>query len=138
MSMKITGFDNIEKKINESDVAKELELAMQKTVAFTKEVIVDTIENSGTEKSGKRGRIKTGEMKSSVDTNVDVINDKRVEGTAGWLDGSPEYAKYQELGFNHWISGEFIVGMNSLLEGAAQGTEEAVKLLDDVAKRITK
>ena len=138
MAMQIDGLDEFERKLDDRRVMDELESAMQKTVEFTKEVVVDAVENSGTAKSGKRGRIRTGRMRNSVKTDVETIGDDRVVGKVGWFNDSPEYAKWQELGFNHWISSEFITGMYSLVEGGAQGSQEASKLVDDVARRIFK
>lgn len=146
--MQISGFDKFEDRFRESRITQELKFAMEDTVEFTKEVIVDAIENSGTDRqwvrpwygrthSGK-GRVDTGEMRDSVNTEVTVLTDGVVEGKVGWLDGSPAYAEFQELGFRHWITGEFIQGMMSLREGAEQGSEEAIRLLDEAARNIAK
>jgi hypothetical protein len=54
MGMQIDGLDELERKLDDRRVMDELESAMQKTVEFTKEVVVDAVENSGTAKSGKR------------------------------------------------------------------------------------
>lgn len=148
MAMTISGLDRLENKFRENYVTQELKFAMEDTLEFTKEVIIDTIETSGTDRQWSRswggrtqsgpGRVNTGEMRDSVDTDVIVIRNGVVEGRAGWLNGTPTYAKFQELGFRHWITGEFIEGMQSLREGAEQGADEAVRLLDDVAKRMAK
>lgn len=146
--MQITGFDKLEDKFRENYITQEMKFAMEDTVEFTKNVIVDTIENTGTDKMWSRpwfgrtgtgrARVDTGAMRDSVDTDVNVVRNGIVEGRVGWLEGTPEYAKYQEFGFRHWITGEVIEGMHALREGAEQGTEEAVRLLDNVAKDMKK
>ena len=47
MGMQIDGLDEFERKLNDRRVMDELESAMQQTVEFTKEVVVDAVENSG-------------------------------------------------------------------------------------------
>ena len=148
MGMSITGFENMEKKFDESYLTQEMKFAMEDTVEFTKDVIVDTIENSGTDKTWSRAwfgrtgtgraRVNTGEMRNSVNTDVTVVKNGVVEGRAGWLEGTPTYLKFQEFGFRHWITGEYIEGMQSLREGAEQGEQEAVRLLDKIAKDMAK
>ena len=144
MAVSISGWDGV----NEKKIADGMRKAMEETVSFTKEVIVDTIETSGTDKQWSRswggrtgsgaGRVNTGNMRNSVGTDVKVLRNNIVEGRAGWLKGTPEYAKFQELGFRHWITGEFIAGMHSLLEGATQGTEEALRQLEKAAMESAK
>lgn len=63
------------------------------------ETLVKTfVENRGTAKSGKKGRIETGAMRDAV--SGEVIEKKIASATAefGWLDGLPPYAKFQEQG----------------------------------------
>lgn len=148
MSVRINGLDRFQKKIKESYVTQELRFAMEDTVEYTQEVMREAVETSGTDKEWSRpwrgrqysgrGRVETGKMRDSIDTEVSVERNSDVVGRVGWLTGTPEYAKYQELGFRHWITGEFISGMMATRDGAEQGTEELLSQLNKAARRIFK
>lgn len=60
------------------------------------ELVRDTVETSGTMKSGKRGRIDTGTMLGSVNDKFEAIPNG-AQSTYGFLN-PPDYTKYQELG----------------------------------------
>lgn len=148
MGVTIKGLDSFKKKINESYVTMELRFAMEDTVEFTENVMRDTVENTGTDKtwsrswkgrsSSGRGRVDTGKMRDSIDSEVEVIGDKEVVGRVGWLKGSPEYTKFQEYGFRHWITGQTIAGMFATREGAEQGFDELLSNLEKAARRVFK
>lgn len=71
-----------------------LENAMEAGENITKH----NIETRGTEKSGKRGRIETGEMLNSVESEVERRSDSEAIGKFGWINKKPEWVKYQEPG----------------------------------------
>lgn len=91
------------------------------------EITKHNIENSGTLKSGKRGRVETGEMRDSVSSGIISASDEEVVGRFGWLNG-PKWAKFQEHGFVH-VSGVPVEGMFALSD-AAQEVED--NLRDDL------
>jgi hypothetical protein len=70
------------------------------------ELVRDTVETSGTVKTGKRGRIETGAMLESVDSDYKEIPGG-AEATYGFLN-PPEYTKYQEGG-TQYIEGMFAI-----------------------------
>lgn len=81
------------------------------------EVLVkEHVSTRGTAKSGKRGRIETGAMISSVSNEYRRENESSAEVKFGWISGFPSYTAHQELGFNHVNSGEYIEGMHTLAD----------------------
>lgn len=61
------------------------------------ELVRDTVETSGTMGTGKRGRIDTGKMLSSVDSNYSDTSNGG-EAVYGFVKDAPEWTRYQELG----------------------------------------
>ena len=63
------------------------------------ETLVKTfVENRGTAKSGKKGRIETGAMRDAVSGKVTEKKIASATAEFGWIDGLPPYTKFQELG----------------------------------------
>ena len=145
MGVSTSGQDEFQRKLTEENVAKAMEEAMRATVEVTKDAIVRTVETSGTNKQWSRsyrgrdrsgvGRIETGRMRNSVKTEV-KRSGNFVTGRAGWLNGTPYYTKFQELGFRHYVTGEFIKGMMSIRAGRQEGTAEALRQLTKAAKKF--
>lgn len=75
------------------------------------------------EKSGKPGRIDTGKMIDSVSSEEVKYTKNDMEFRAGYKDGPP-WAKFQELGFEHWISGEDIAGTYALTDAEDLAKQE--------------
>jgi hypothetical protein len=75
------------------------------------ELVRDTVETSGTMKSGKRGRIDTGTMLGSVNDEFETIPNG-AQSTYGFLN-PPDYTKFQELGT------QYIEPMNAIDDAAA-------------------
>jgi len=148
ITVSVKGFDSFRKKIKESYTTKELRFAMEETVEFTENVMRDTVENSGTDKtwsrswngrtSSGRGRVDTGKMRNSIDSQVEVRGNGDVVGRVGWIKGTPEYTKFQEYGFRHWITGQSIAGMFATRDGAEQGFDELLSNLEKGAQRLFK
>lgn len=101
----------------------EMVTAMEETTEFAKEAIVDVVETSGTDREWSRpwygrtgsgrGRVDTGEMRDAVKAQTSNAGDV-IYGNVGWLDGDPEHARFQELGFRHYLTGQMIEGMHAL------------------------
>jgi hypothetical protein len=76
----------------------------------------------------KAGRIESGNMVEAVKHRVDRMTSGRVRGFFGWLDAwnNPEndYFLFQEGGFTHNRTGEFIEGMYALADAAEAAFEE--------------
>lgn len=82
------------------------------------------IETRGTAKSGKRGRIETGRMRDAVKGSVSDKTATSATARFGWLEGSPEYAKYQEPGFKH-RGGVTVEGMYALTDAGEEVIQDA-------------
>lgn len=89
------------------------------------------IETRGTAKSGKRGRIETGDMRDSVGSDVRKATAEEIEVAFGWLGETPEHAKFQETGFRH-SGGVQVTGMYALTDAF----EEVVTDLEEDIGRI--
>lgn len=85
-------------------------------------------------KSGKPGRIDTGHMLSSVShfTNPGT-KAGNVSGRFGWIDGGEDYFLYQEAGFTHNRSGEWIEGMYAMQDS---GDYVANKLREELRENL--
>lgn len=90
------------------------------------------IETRGTEKSGKRGRVDTGAMRDAVTGKVTEKSPDSATAVFGWVEGSPEYAKYQEYGFKH-RGGVDVEGMYALTDA---GEEVMDDLKEDLRSRL--
>lgn len=151
-SMSVTGMEVLLSRTNPSRIIQKMSEVMRSTVDFAKEVQIDAIETSGTSNSwdddwghwphghpgrtaSDRGRVASGQMRDAVKANVIVGNDF-VVGEVGWLEGTPEYARYQELGFRHAIAQKDIPGMESLREAEEQGTDELLSEAERVAREL--
>lgn len=73
------------------------------------------IETRGTAKSGKRGRVETGQMRDSVSGQYVPLDETAAEARWGWLQSTPGYAWFQELGFTH-RGGTAVEGMYALTD----------------------
>ena len=114
-----------------------LEGAIRDALEFGKDLMVDTVETSGTEYShsrGRRGRVVTGTLRDEISFQIEKAGKNRIEGLLGWLEGTPMYARMQELGFRHAISGKTVEGMRAIAEAREevwiefrQGCEECMR-----------
>ena len=102
---------------------------VQDNADYGAELVRDTVETSGTMKSGKRGRIDTGEMLQAVDSYF-VATPDGGEGHYGWVAGSgPFYTKYQELGT------QYIEPMQAIPEAREQVDIDFKNDIDRMMKR---
>lgn len=111
-----------------------IQSAMDDAMALGVETGRDIIENSGTDRQWSRewygrdhsgrGRVDTGNMRDEFKAEVDNRR-QGVEGKLGWVKEQEDYFFFQDEGFTHRLTGEYIEGMMALL-GAS---EEAWDLL---------
>lgn len=70
-------------------------------------------------KSGKAGRVDTGNMMDDIVGKVWQTSEEEIIGDFGFLDNQEFYYFLQtDEGFKHWISGEFIEPTNALRDAA--------------------
>lgn len=119
----------------EADQEAILERSMDEGAILMKEYI----STRGTAKGGARpdnpGRIDTERMLKAVESNVTPYGPKRVRGTFGWLSDKADYFKWQEGGFDHVLSGEYIEGMYAMQDAADWALRQYKEDMDEVMKR---
>lgn len=91
------------------------------------------IETRGTAKSGKRGRVETGDMRDSVTGRYKALDENNAEARWGWLSGTPGYAWFQELGFTH-RGGTAVEGMYSLTDSREEVMQN---VREDLRRKIS-
>lgn len=118
-------FDSVVDEINDK-ARKAVRDAVEKGEAITKH----NIENSGTLKSGKRGRVETGEMRDAVSGEITKDTADEIEGRFGWKNG-PAHARYQERGWIHSGSGVPVEGMFALADASVEVLQDLEEDLKD-------
>lgn len=112
-----------------SDIIKETaDEAAEKGENITKH----HIETRGTAKSGKRGRVETGDMRDKVTSKVSDVSAVSATAEFGWIGGSPDYAWYQELGFVH-RGGVDVEGMYALTDAREEVVQD---VKEDLRSRL--
>lgn len=117
-------------KMNDiSNIIKETaEEAAEKGENITKH----HIETRGTAKSGKRGRVETGEMRDKVTSKVSDVSPVSATAEFGWIGGNPDYAWFQELGFVH-RNGVTVEGMYALTDAREEVVQD---VKEDLRSRL--
>lgn len=108
-----------------------IETVITSAVKEGEEIVKDNIETRGTFKSGKRGRIDTGEMRDAVDSRVTSQGNRGVTGSFGWIGNFEDYFGYQEDGFIH-LGGVEVQGMYAISDAA----EEVFRNIDDSIDQV--
>lgn len=118
----------VDKKINGVDNA--VARVAQETAQEGSEIVKEFIETRGTAKSGKRGRVETGDMRDSVSGQSRKVSRGVHQAEFGWIQGTPEYSRFQERGFNH-IGGGAVGGMFALTDAGELEVQLAKKRLEE-------
>jgi len=88
------------------DVEKKVDQVIQTSSRHGRDLVREFISTRPSAKSGKRGRIETGAMLRGASYK------KLGKGSARFgMKGGPEWSSYQENGFKHNFSGEWVEGM---------------------------
>lgn len=118
---------------------------MQSIVEKAAEAMRLIIQTSGTGKTWTRpsssgrtgsspGRVDTGNMLDAVKWRVSSEGGNLV-GEFGWLDNQEPYFMYQESGFSHVGSGEWVRGMLALQDASLAAKEEFLTRLANALRR---
>lgn len=115
-----------EAKVREltSNSFKALEDAMEAGENITKH----NIETRGTIKTGKRGRVETGEMRDSVQSDTVKQGQDTIIGRFGWLEKKPFYAEFQEDGT------KYIEPMYALSDAAEEVLQDYLKDMEGIVR----
>lgn len=127
----------VEKRIQQTpeQLLSCFEKAVKRALDLGKDIMVDRVDTSGTGIDGRRGRVVTGEMRDEISVQQ-YSKPNKVGGFVGWIEGTPEYARWQELGFRHYISGEMVEGMRALLSAKEEVWDEFRKECEDCVKKV--
>lgn len=102
--------------------------ALQENMKDGEEITQTFIATRGTEKSGKQGRIDTGDMLDAVSSEAKLQNQDEAIGRFGWLKEKPFYAEYQEAGTR------YIAPMYALSDAAEIVKDQLLKDISDNVK----
>lgn len=114
------------------DMLDDLEPLMDRTVKTGADLMEAYINTRGTVKSGKRGRVETGNMVSKVDYEV-FKQGTTLIGRWGWLEHWEKYFLYQENGFRNAWTREDVAPMHALFDSFLRQREE---FLSELGKRL--
>jgi len=115
-----------EAKVNE--INRRNFASLRNAMKDGEEITRTFIATRGTEKSGKQGRVDTGKMLESVDSETKLESRDEAVGRFGWTDKTPFYAKYQEPGT------KYIAPMYALTDAAEIVLDELIKDISDNMK----
>lgn len=102
--------------------------ALREAMEAGENVTKHNIENRGTDKSGKRGRIDTGKMRDSVESEAKLVSKDEAIGKFGWIDKKPFYVEFQEPGT------ERIPAMWALSDAAEEILQDYLHEMDGIVK----
>jgi len=102
--------------------------ALQTNMKEGEEVTQTFIATRGTPGTGKQGRIDTGLMLDSVDSEAESKGADEAIGRFGWLDKKPFYAEFQEAGTR------YIPPMFALQDAGEIIKKQLVKDISDAVK----
>lgn len=97
--------------------------SLRRAMKDGEEVTQTFIATRGTPGTGKQGRIDTGRMLDSVDSQTKLQGSDEAEGRFGWLTQKPFYAEFQEAGT------QYIAPMNALSDAAEIVVPELIREL---------
>lgn len=102
--------------------------SLQKSMKDGEETTQTFIATRGTSGTGKQGRVDTGRMLESVDSEAELKGSDRAEGRFGWLEKKPFYAEFQEAGT------QYIEPMYALSDAAEIVVPELIRELRNNVK----
>lgn len=85
-----------EAKVNK--INRQTIKALETNMKDGEEITQTFIATRGTPGTGKQGRVDTGLMLESVESETQAMGPDEVIGRFGWIDKKPFYAEYQEAG----------------------------------------
>lgn len=107
--------------------------AMKQAMDDGRDTMKHLISTRGTEKSGKAGRIETGEMLNAVESSTTISEAGRITGRFGWLRNRENYFGFQEGGFEH-VNGVSVPGMYAMVDSAELAFQEYRNQMDQVMR----
>ena len=148
MGVRVSGNEQVVRSLDPARLMQRVETVMNDVLGEGAERMQGYIETRGT---GKRwthpwgpngrtgsspGRVDTGQMIREVQGEVIASDNNGVTGVLGWPEGSPEYFRHQEHGFNHVLTGEDVEEMRALRDAADATTPELMDELTKIARQL--
>lgn len=117
-------FELVEKRLQQipDKLLPCIQQKVAEALAVGKTSMETTVNTSGTDYSlsqGRSGRVDTGEMLSEINSQTSRSGNT-VNGFLGWLEGTPMWARYQELGFTHYLTGKDVEGMHAIANASEE------------------
>lgn len=144
----ITGLDSLADFGNRRKVINQVEQAMEEATEKGERALKEFVATRGTGKTWKfpsfdtgragstPGRIDSGDLQGDARGRVTEVTQSRVTGELGWDENSPFYYRLQELGFQHWITGEDIEGMMALRDAADIAKRSLIADLQNIGEDL--
>lgn len=135
-------------RIRDINLGQEFQGAMDTAMERGEEAMKEAVATRGTGKTWSRpwgrngrtgshpGRIDSGDMQAEVRGIITESSDNHVEGNLGWDENSEAYIAYQDQGFEHVITGDYIEGMSALRDGAELARNVLLEEVDNIVKRF--
>lgn len=126
--VQLSGFDELSRRLNPQRLMDQIEKATEESLAEGKSDMRHSIETRGTGKTWQRawngrtgsypGRVASGDMLNAVEGKITARRPEMIEGILGWADGSPDYFRYQNIGFRHVMAQTDVAGMRALRDAS--------------------
>lgn len=102
--------------------------ALEEAMEAGENITKHHIETRGTARSGKRGRVETGEMRDSVSSDTVRSSKDEAIGRFGWINRTPYWARFQEAGT------KYIEPMWALSDAAEEVKIDYLNAMDEVVR----
>jgi len=141
----ITGLDALDFRRRGETLMDKVEAAMDDALEKGERAMKDMVATRGTGKEWTRpwgrngrtgsfpGRVDTGDMQAEIRGKVTEKTRDRVVGNLGWDEDSADYIAYQDQGFRHVLTGQYVEGMRALRDGGEIAKNALVSDLNDIA-----
>lgn len=144
--MTVTGLDAFERRFNPKSTMDRVEAAMDSATESGREAMREAVETRGTGNTwshpwGDRtgsfpGRVDTGHMLDEVQGEVTERTKHSVTGMVGWKGDSEAYIAFQDQGFRHVLTGQYVEGMRALRDGSEVAKTALLSDLEEIARSI--
>lgn len=145
VTIKISGLAGLERLAN-FDMKGALAESVETALEAGEQAMKEAISTRGTGKTWSHpwygrtgsmpGRVDQGDMLDDVRGILTKKTKREAAGNLGWDEGSPDYYRYQEEGFDHILTNETVEGMFALRD-ARDITENVLRSeLEDIAGRF--
>lgn len=140
--VQLSGFEALSARLDPQRLMDKIEKATQESLDNGKTDMQHSIETRGTGKTWQRtwngragsypGRVDSGDMLHAVEGKITSRHSASIEGILGWADGSPDYFRYQNIGFYHRMAQTDVAGMQALRDASESTRAELIARLEAI------